>query len=154
MGSMIKLFRLFCIQLLICGAVHAQEEPPPPDLLEEPARGEYNFRHEFLRMLFILGLIITMVVATTWMFRRIGRGKMRTFNSNSAIQILERRAVSQKSFVYLLEVEGTKILVGDSQAGLHGLAVLTDTPSEPPSDRPEFSAILRDKLDKVTCKES
>ena len=110
---------------------------------------EFNFKREFLRMLFILSLIISMVVATTWMVRRLGRGKMRSFNKNSAIRVLERRAVSPKSFLYLLEVEGTKILVGDSQAGLHGLAVLTP----PPEEKPEFGAILREKLDKVTCKD-
>ncbi len=148
MSSMIKLLRLFCIQLLICGAVQAQEEPPL-DLIEETTSTDYNFKHEFVRMLLILGLIIGMVVATTWMFKRIGRGKMRTFNNSSAIQILERRAVSQKSFVYLLEVEGTKILVGDSPAGLHGLAVLSPLPEE----KPEFSTILREKLDKITCKD-
>jgi flagellar biosynthetic protein FliO len=148
---MIKRLILFCT--LLTALLYAQEAVPT-DLLEEPAALEYNFKGEFTRMMVILGLIVALIFGTTWVIRRLGKGRMRAFSSNSAIRVLERRAVSPKSCIYLVEVEGTKIVVGDSSGGLTGLAVLSNSPPEPQEPPPKsgFSALLRDKLEKVACK--
>lgn len=53
------------------------------------------------------------------------RSKMRELNRSTGIKILERRVLSQKSSLYLVDVLGKAIVISDSQAGVQ---LLTEFP--------------------------
>lgn len=73
-----------------------------------------NFNKAFYRMLLSLFAIITLCFLTFWIFKRIAKSRMTQANSLKALKIIERRVISPKSILYLVEYEGTKVLVSES----------------------------------------
>lgn len=75
---------------------------------------EPQFQKVFLKMIVYLVLFIILSFATIWSLKRMGRSKLALANSNKAIKILEKRMLSPKSAIYLIELDGKKILVSES----------------------------------------
>jgi flagellar biogenesis protein FliO len=89
----------------------------------EPATtpGEFNMVDAFLNMLFSLGFIVLLLLLAGWFLKRILKTKMTQANEGSRIKIIERRGLAPKSNVYLLDVGGKGLVVGESSAGLQTL---------------------------------
>ena len=85
---------------------------------------EYNFASEFMRMLSILGMMILVLLIVSWVLKRMMSTRMERLNTDSTIQILERRPLGPKAALYLLEVEGKKMVIAESPSGIHHLADL------------------------------
>jgi flagellar biogenesis protein FliO len=75
---------------------------------------EPQFQYAFLRMILVLVAVIFLFVITLWFFRKLMRVKESQANSLKTIKILEKRALSPKSMLYLVEVEGEKVLIAES----------------------------------------
>ncbi|HYG40740.1 MAG TPA: flagellar biosynthetic protein FliO, partial [Cytophagales bacterium] len=88
----------------------------------QPPKESDNFQAKFLNMLFILGLLIGFMILASWALKRMMKARVTQINQTSLIKLLETRPLSPKSIVYLIEIENTKILVGESQNGLNYLA--------------------------------
>ena len=58
---------------------------------------------------------LAFVVLTMWIIKRWGHGRVGRFSDKQSIHIIEKKAISQKSVLYLIEVEGARILVAESQ---------------------------------------
>lgn len=64
-------------------------------------------------ILTLLGLV-AMVFLTVWMLKRLTQGRLGSFGKKN-INILERRPLSPKTILYVVEFSGKQILVAESQ---------------------------------------
>lgn len=107
------------------------EETPVPLGSEEGVIAETQqsvaadpFQERFQRMLITLfGLVAFMILGAIavkqWTKTQLGQA-----NQGSAIQLLETRALSQKVSLHLVEIEGSRVLVGETTSQL-SLLLLT-----------------------------
>lgn len=80
--------------------------------------GMSRFMGEMLQMAITLGIIIVVMFAATWFIKRMLNTRIQQVNANSSIKILERRVLSAKAMIYLLDVQGKGLLIGETHSGL------------------------------------
>lgn len=109
------------------------KEHNPFDLksLEEP-QGEDHFFVEFMKMLANLGLLVALVLLGTWFLRRMVSKQINVVNSTSAIKITEKRVLTSKTTIYLLEIKGKEIAIAESHGGVTKLSEIG--PEAPPKE--------------------
>ena len=95
------------------------EHYAPPSTLEED-----HFYHEFFKMLSLLGLIIMLLLLASWFLKRMLSSRTEQINNTSLIKIVERRMLSAKSAVYVIDVMGKKVVLAESQNGITALGEL------------------------------
>jgi len=78
----------------------------------------YSYWSEFVNMMGSLVLVIGFICASVWILRRVMGAKLRHLNRYASIRIIERRALSQKSSIYLIDVLGQGIVIADSSSGI------------------------------------
>ena len=74
-----------------------------------------SYESAFIKTIFVLGLLLSLFILTLWIFKKISRGRLKSFNSIKSIKILEKRPLSAKSVLYLIEVSGKQVLIAESQ---------------------------------------
>lgn len=108
-----------------------EEEIPLPESLRQPHKQELpredNFMKEFMKMLLTLGAIITVLLLISWMLKRMTNTRMQQINESSDIKILERRSITAKTSVYLLDIKGRQVAIVESH---NGLLLLPEVPVE------------------------
>lgn len=92
---------------------------PPPPFVDQ---GEDRFMQELVSMATTLGLLIAAMIAVGWILKRLLNKRIEQMNTTSMIKILEKRYLTAKSSIYLLEVNGKGILVGETTAGISKIA--------------------------------
>lgn len=93
-----------------------------PDQIEFPASPEFDrFYGEFFKMLLMLGLIVLFLVLISWFVKRMLNSKMTQINSKSLIQVVERRLISQKTTIFILNVMGKHVVIAESHQGVTSL---------------------------------
>ena len=135
-----------CIFLLVVFALplFAEEKSPviePTTHEEVTTEKEYTFADEveekkapdfkqlFLKTVVLLVAFTGLVFGGTWLARKISGGRLDSFSSEGNIRLLERKYLSPKSSLWLVEVMGRKLVVIDSQAGV-ALHPLKEIPEE------------------------
>ncbi len=88
-----------------------------------------SYESAFIKTILVLVLLIGLAVLTVWIFRKISNGRLRNFNYSKAVKIIEKRPLSPKSMLYLIEAEGKRLLIAESQVEVRQLAILEDSPS-------------------------
>jgi len=83
----------------------------------------------FAKMLFTLIALVILLVASYWFLRRLIQQRMQKGVGKGAIQILEKRMISPKTMLYLIEVDKKRILIGESHLEIKRLEGFE--PSEP-----------------------
>jgi len=73
-----------------------------------------EYKPAFFKMLLILIALIALIFLTFWIFRRLMRVRLNQANQTKNIKILEKRALSPKSLLYIIEIDGKKILISES----------------------------------------
>ena len=102
----------------------------PTSVSVEPPPGDYGAM--FFKMLGSLLLLVALLVGTAWILRRLIRHRLTKSNRGQAINILERRVLSPKTMLYLVEVEHRKVLIAESHLEVRRLHVVTEeTPPHP-----------------------
>ncbi len=112
-------FILFAVPLLAQEVTPAAADGGTCLLLTE------SYENAFIKMLLTLGALLVLICATLWAIKRFGRGQF-GLGSSRTIKILERRPLSQKSMLYIVEVEGKRILVSESQFEVRALSPIED----------------------------
>lgn len=97
-------------------------EEVSPFLINPDESNGQRFFWEFINMLSTLGIVLVALLVVVWVLKRFNQGKLEQLNSTSAIRILERRAISQKSVLYLVEIEGTALVFAESTNGVTQLS--------------------------------
>lgn len=97
------------------------------ELLEETIPSTppaYDYSAAFLKMVIMLAITVAFLILTVYILKKIIKSRSHLANQNHAIKILEKRALSPKSTIYLLEVENEKVLVSESQLEVRSLKSL------------------------------
>ena len=113
-------------------------EPPAIKPLDEESN---RFFMEFIKMMSILGLVIVGLMFLTWYLKRFMSARIEQMNASSLIKVIERRDLTPKTALYILEVNDKQILIAESHSGVTALGEIH--PSK--RDRSTFSQILEDK---------
>lgn len=100
-------------------ATPGQEGLPPP--LPSSHEMTDSYESAFVRMLVTLLGLVFLVFATFWILRRMGKGKFK-MGSGRMINIIERRALSPKTMLYIVEIGNKKVLVSESQLEVRSLS--------------------------------
>jgi flagellar biogenesis protein FliO len=90
-----------------------KELTPPPEVQDYGAA--------FFKMILMLVALLVLVVLTVWIIKRWGFGKMGRLKDKQSIQILEKRVLSPKTALYTIEIEGSRLLVVESQLEVRAL---------------------------------
>ena len=95
---------------------------PIEDIIDQPPQQNDKFYAEFINMLASLGLIIALIFIVAWFLKRLANTRLTQANSTSVIRIIEKRVISPKTALYLLEIEGTGLLIAESVSGVTRLS--------------------------------
>lgn len=96
-----------------------QEEPPV-----DVHKATESYETAFMKTVIVLVGLLVLVILTIWMFRKISHGRFRGMNMLKSIKILEKRPLSPKSMLYLVEVGGKQVLLAESQLEVRSVATL------------------------------
>ena len=77
----------------------------------------------FFKMFATLLVLIALFILTIWCLRKLIRHKFEKGNNTQTIQIVEKRMISPKTILYLLEIEGKQILIAESQLEVRQIAI-------------------------------
>ncbi len=91
--------------------VTPQQGPAPLPSSEEMTT---SYEGAFVRMIVTLLGIVFLVFATFWILRRLSGGKLK-MGTGRTINIIEKRALSPKSMLYIVEIGNKKVLISESQ---------------------------------------
>ena len=74
-----------------------------------------NYQAALWKTSLILFGIIVAAFIIMWIYRKYGQNRLRLSNQSQSIKILERRPLSPKTMLYIVEVEGKQVLIAESQ---------------------------------------
>jgi flagellar biogenesis protein FliO len=77
------------------------------------------------KMFFVLFGLIALLAITYWFLRRLIQNRLQKGTGNSAIQILEKRMISPKTMLYLVEIENKKVLIAESHLEIKSVAEIS-----------------------------
>lgn len=98
-----------------------KETAPVQDILApgaEEEAPETNFYHEFFNMLITLAFLLLLLIGISWFLKRMNLSRIQFANQGSNIKILDQRALSQKSALFVVEYAGKKHLLAESSSGI------------------------------------
>lgn len=87
------------------------------DLGEAPT----NYKGAFMKMMLTMLGLIVLIVISVWLLRRVSHGRMKQMNYGRSIKVIERRPLSAKSILYLVEISGKKVVIAESQVEVRGI---------------------------------
>lgn len=105
-------------------AAPGQQAPAPLPSSNEMTN---SYESAFVRMLVTLLGLILLVFLTFWVLRRMGKGKFK-MGSSRHINVIERRAVSPKTMLYIIEIGDKKVLISESQVEVRALTTIEEVP--------------------------
>lgn len=112
-----------------------QTTPPPttePNLHTTPESSSThidtmeNYENSFLKMFITLIGLIAAIFLTIWALRRLASGRLPSLKNSHLIKVVERKPLSQKTILYLLEVAGKQIIIAESQLEIKKIALWDD----------------------------
>ena len=89
-----------------------------PEDENAPKRQIIDVRKLFFKTLFMLIGLCVLVIAGGYFLKRIAGGKLSSFSSNGSIQLIERKYLSPKTSIWLVEVKNQPLVMIDSQYGV------------------------------------
>ena len=117
-----------------------QEQTPSATSEKTPSQPEEGFfdkveapvsyQGAFMKMILTLLGLIVLIVVTVWMLRRISHGRLKQMNYGRSIKVLERRPLSSKSVLYLVDISGKKVVIAESQVEVRAITTADHLPPE------------------------
>ncbi len=110
-----------------------------------------SFFGEFINMLVTLLFLLLVIFLSLFFLKKLLGRKMKQNMQGKGIKILQRRAINPKVSLYLVDICGKGIVIGDSPGGVH---LITEFPEgtdlqallEEDSPPPSFKEILQKKI--------
>lgn len=81
----------------------------------------YNYWNEFLHTIFSLALILLVVGLLFFFIKKFLKKRVEHANKTSLLKVLEKRSLTPKCHVYVLDIQNHIVLIGESPEGLHPL---------------------------------
>lgn len=107
-----------------------------------------KFTSELLNMLITLGMLVAVIFALSYILKRMLTVKTQQENYKSTIKVLEKRSLSPKAALYLVEVYNRTLVIAESPNGFSCMTTFDDieeeaeTETPPPKDPKAFEKIL------------
>ena len=105
-----------------------KEECKPSDEFHKAShevhKATESYETAFIKTIVVLVGLLVLVILTVWMFRKISHGRIRGMNVLKSVKILEKRPLSPKSMLYLIEIGGKQVLIAESQLEVRNVATL------------------------------
>lgn len=98
-------------------------EPPPPDIPETS-----QLYVEFFKMILMLAVIITFLLLVMWFIKRMMSARIEQMNVTSTIKVTERRLLTPKTAIYVIEVDNRRLVIAESSNGVTSLGSVTSKP--------------------------
>jgi flagellar biogenesis protein FliO len=111
-----------------------ESNSPRHELFEETSENSSRFFQEFLHMLSILGVMIAVLLLASWFLKRLVSTKVQQGNAASMIKIIERRGLTAKTAIYLIEIDEQRIAIAESS---NGATLLCHLPSAATAAAPQ-----------------
>jgi flagellar biogenesis protein FliO len=86
-----------------------------------------------IKMILSLFAIVVLLAVTFWFLRRVIQSRLRRGVGAESIKILEKKMISPKSMLYLVEVDGQKVLLAESHLEIRRLQTW-QLPQESPNN--------------------
>jgi len=93
---------------------HEEIPTPPSDVYEKT----------FMQTLLVIIGILLLIFLGVWLIRKFSGGRFRQFNAGKTIKILERRPLSHKSMLYIVDIHGKQFLIAESQLEVSKIGTL------------------------------
>ncbi len=74
-----------------------------------------QYQKSFVRMMVLVLVFIVLVTAAYVFLKKMIKGKYRPSGPSQSIKILEKKVLSPKTMLFLIEVEKEKVLISESQ---------------------------------------
>lgn len=122
----LRLITIFFLCLSNIFALQAEEpaKQTTPEVVESAPIPSYE--STLIKMLLTLGGLLLLVFLTIWALKKISHGKFGGFGSQKKINIIEKKPLSPKTLLYLIELEGKKILISESQVEVRSLSAIQE----------------------------
>lgn len=82
------------------------------ETLTELPPGDYGAM--FVKMFLTLIAFVALLFGSLWFLRRLIQQRLQKGSGTQSIQVLEKRMISPKTMLYLVEVENKKVLIAES----------------------------------------
>lgn len=89
----------------------------PINIAENAPYDENSFWGELVNMLVTLGCILALLVGLMWIMRRMQNSRIKLANEAGIIKVIDQRALSPKTIVYILNINQTAYIVAEGQSG-------------------------------------
>lgn len=76
------------------------------------------------KTLLTLFALVALLGVTFWFLRRLVQQRLQKGDANLSIQVLEKRMISPKTMLYLVEIEGKRVLLAESQLEVRKIETL------------------------------
>ncbi len=78
----------------------------------------------FVKMFICLIVLVILLFVSYWFIRRLIQNRLQKGVGEAAIQIIEKRMISPKTMLYLIEVDHKRILIAESHLEIKRIAEL------------------------------
>jgi flagellar biogenesis protein FliO len=137
MKGMIQLvcFLLFGADIPVVdpNAPPAMTPPIEPMTTPSPIDMVPGYEGAFLKMFLVLLALVVGIFFTVWILKKLSQGRWAGGNSNRSIKIVEKRPLSAKTMLYIIDVDGQQSVIAESQLEvkhLMNLETFNDTKEE------------------------
>ncbi len=108
-----------------------------PEIVKPPEVLTKKYEALFIKMFAIVFLIALSAGFIVWLYRRFNFTKMHQLNYLRSIKIVEKRPLSPKTMLYLVEVNGEQLMLAESQLEVRQVMSF-------PSDKEAVSRTLKE----------
>jgi flagellar protein FliO/FliZ len=90
-----------------------------------------GYEGAFLKMFLALIALVIGIFFTVWLLKKFAQGRWSQGNSNRSIKIIEKRPLSPKTMLYIIDVDGQQSVIAESQLEVKHLMNLEEFTEEP-----------------------
>ncbi len=83
-----------------------------------------GYEGAFIKMFLTLLALLVGIFFAAWAIKRMAHGRFLQMNSSKNIKVIEKRALSSKTMLYVVEVDGKQVLLAESQLEIKRLLSL------------------------------
>lgn len=94
------------------------QQAAPPSVESESVslmNDTLSYENMFIKTILALVGLLLVIFFGIWILRKLSSSRSKQINLLKSVKILEKRPISPKSMLYLIEVAGRKILISESQ---------------------------------------
>lgn len=104
-----------------------------------------RFLSEFINMMTTLGLIIVIILIATWFLKKMVSSRIQQLNTSSLIKIIERRTLSPKTSLILVDIQGAGYVFAESTNGVTALGNFDPNTIEKQEQSSSFEDVMKNQ---------